>query len=395
MTKIKIIILFCLIVIAQSYAQNYENCVDSLYSENYGAKVIAIECVNYFKPEGAIDVLVELIDTQQPFLQIQFLNALYTLEYENVETEAHELIARADGFYEDPEYPWDPLDAKVFATAILVYKGDYSTIEYIFEQLYQDEITLGDALPLEILSIIMKNVPSYREESKNILLGELNNDSEEIRYFVILYLAQEFGEEMNNELIEKFVDDSDLPTRTLALQYLCINNYSELNSLLKEQLELEEEPSLRIDIADSLLLRFGEPSDLKAVIDYQPNEPDETARSLMGYAIDEFISPKPENLDYYGLCTRLITYTDEMFVYDWIQNEETRDYYSQMLTVVYESIESTGEIGDACSVIDERILQQLEQDLAEELITIEGYKFLHYYTIYIKEEIEEEYGPCP
>jgi hypothetical protein len=84
-----------------------------------------------------------------------------------------------------------------------------------------------------------------------------------------------------------------------------------------------------------------------------------------------------------------------MFGYDWIHNQETRDYYAERLTEVYQSIENTGEISYACSIINERILPQVEQDRAEELITSEGYKFLHYYTIYIKEEIEEVYGSCP
>lgn len=113
------------------------------------------------------------------------------------------------------------------------------------------------------------------------------------------------------------------------------------------------------------------------------------------YIIQNFIPPRPDGLGYYDLATRLISYTEEMFQYGWIENEETRDYYIQQLTTVYESIEETGEIGEACSIIDERILQQLEQDLAENIITTEAYKFLYYYTNYIKEEIEKEFGPCP
>jgi hypothetical protein len=241
----------------------------------------------------------------------------------------------------------------------------------------------------------MKNVPSYKDEAKNILLNEFDNSSEEIRYFVILYLAEEFGEEMNSELIDKFVDDSDLPTRTLALEYLCINNYVELNSLLKQQLELEEEWSLRTDMADSLLFRFGEPSDLKAVIDYQPNEPDETARSLMAYSIEDFIPPKPDTLNWIGLTNKLITYTDELLQYGWIANQQTKDFYTTKLQDIITLINQTNEVDSACTIINSQLLPRAEQDLQQELITTEGYKFLHYYTIYIKEEMEGAFGPCP
>jgi hypothetical protein len=368
-----------------SLAQSYQYCVDSLYSENYGTKIFAIRCVNDFQPEGAIDVLVELIKEQQPYLQIQFLNALYSLEYEEVATEAHELISRADGFGNYPEYPWDPLDAKVFATAILVYKGDYSTIGYVFEQLNQDEITITDALSLHLLSYIMDNIPAYKDEAKNILLNELNNSSEEIRYFALLYLAEEFGEEMNNELIDRFVDDSDLPTRSLAFQYLCVNNYSGLNLLLKQQLESEEEPSLRIDIADSILYKFGEPPDLKDVINYQPNEPDGTAKSLIAYSIQEFIPPQPDStvpLDL--LLEKLKQYVAKLTEFEWIlvtsydfsdTAEAINDYYiNEEYASVYETIE--------------KFVNAAETAWNNEEITDEGYKFLHYYPIYIKQRIE-------
>ena len=377
-----------------SQDSNYQECIDSLYSEDYYSKLNAIECVNALEIQDAVDILVELIEIQQPYLQLQFLNTLYVLEYGDIQTIAHDLISRADRFDEDPEHPYDPLEAKVFATRILVNKGDFSTIEYVFDQLNGNEITIENITAFHLLPDVMANMPNYKDEAKNILLNELYNNSVDIRYYALTYLAEEFGEEMNDELRDKFINDNDLPTKIKALEHLCINNYSELNSLLKQQLELEEEPSLRIDIADSLLQKFGEPSDLKAVVDYQPNEPDETARSLMAYSINNFIPPKLDTLNWSGLITKLISYTEEMFQYDWIQNEETRDYYAQRLTEIYEAIENTSEIGEACSIIDERILIQVEQDLQEQLISTEGYKFLYYYTIYIKEEIEEEYGSC-
>lgn len=395
MEKTIILILLYFSQTFDSLSQDYQECIDSLYSENYYSKLAAVECVNALEIQEAGDILADLIEIQAPYIQLQFLNTLYVLNYGDIQTLAHELISRADGFDEDPEHPYDPLEAKVFATRILVNTGDFSTIEYAFDQLNGNEITIENITAFHLLPDIMANVPTYRDEAKNILLNELYNDNVDIRYYAMDYLADEFGEEMNNELRDKFINDNDLPTKMMTLKHLFINNYSELNSLLKQQLELEEEPSLRIDIADSILQKFGEPSDLKAVKDYQPNEPDETARSLMRYSIKEFIPPKPDTLGYYDLCKRLISYTDEMFGYDWIHNKETRDYYAERLTEVYESIENTGEIGYACSIINERILPQVERDRAEELITSEGYKFLYYYTIYIKEEIEKKYGSCP
>ena len=54
--------------------RSFEWCLDSLYSENYVTKCEAINCVNEFEPEGAIEVLLELIEQQQPYLQTRFLS---------------------------------------------------------------------------------------------------------------------------------------------------------------------------------------------------------------------------------------------------------------------------------------------------------------------------------
>ena len=390
----KLIVLFCLIVTARSYSQDFENCVDSLYSQSFLTRLFAVECINDLKIYSALDALGELLENQPPYLQVQFLNALYTLEDPKIRTRAHELIERADGFGEDPEHPYNPLEAKVFATTILVYIGDFSTVNYAFEKLNQDEITTDDALAFHLLPYIMDQIPSYKDEAKNILLGLLNNDDEYFRYYALLYLAEEFGKEMNSELVNKLVNDNDLPTRFLALEYLFKQKYAGLNSLLKTQLIQDRTGVFRTAIADSLLQKFGEPSDLKAVIYYQPDEPDETARSLMGYAIDEFIPPKPASLNWQGMITKLLSYTNEFLEYGWIKNEATRDYYIQKLNAVKEAIENNSASAEACTIIDEQLLPKAEQDLKDKLITTEGYKFLYYYTIYIKEEIEKEYGAC-
>jgi len=60
---------------------------------------------------------------------------------------------------------------------------------------------------------------------------------------------------MNNELVDKFVNSDDLPTKMMALEHLCINNYSDLNLLLKQQLELEEE------IKKTIMKKIGDAHD--------------------------------------------------------------------------------------------------------------------------------------
>lgn len=390
----KILIIILLVVSLKSLAQNSQDCVDSLYSQDYFTKLFAVECVTELKIHEASNVLSELLENQQPYLQMQFLNALYTLNDPNIIIKAHALISRADTFDLHPEYPYDPLDAKVFATAILVYKGDFSTINYVFEQLHRNEITVEDALSIHLLPYIIRGVPSYRDEVKSILLSQLNNTSEEIRYYSISYLAEEFGEEMNQELVNKFINDSDLPIKLKVLEYLCINGYSNLNLLLMDQLTLEEEPTLRKDIADTLLLKFGNPSDFKTVKDYQPNEPDETARSLMGFAIREFIPTRPNaSITVLNMISNLVNITDTLFNYTWLGDFTFANSLKSKLNQAKTFLLSGDSLSCAIQVKtfqdDVDAVYKDSLNLDPRFVTVEGWKFLYWNAQYILDRLPE------
>ncbi len=382
----KLILIIILLQSSNYLSQTNQECIDSLYSQDYLTKLFAVECVNELEIQDALSVLNNLLETQPPTLQIKFLNALYTLNDPDIQTKAHELISRADDFDEDPEYPYDPLEAKLFATAILVYTGDFSTIDYVFEQLNQDEITIEDALALHLLPYIMDSVSSYIEESEEILLNELDNSSEDIRYYALSYLAEEFGEEINDELVDKFENDSDLPIKVKALEHLCKNNYNSLDSLLKEQLILEEEYSLRIDIADSLLNIFGKPWDLKYVKDYQPNEPDTTAKSLINFAILEFIPPEPDStVTPYQMSVNLLVYNDSLYTYGWITTQSIYNNYKTKLLDIQRYIEE-GPISGAITRINSMLTLIYKHN--GEVITNEAYVFLYYHLTYLKDRLE-------
>ena len=115
---------------------------------------------------------------------------------------------------------------------------------------------------------------------------------------------------------------------------------------------------------------------------------------LMGYSIKKFIPPKPDSLEYEALYENFIIYVDELLQYEGIKNEETRDYYIQKLNAVNEVLKNNSKSEGACAIINDQLLSKTDQDLKNQLITKEDYKFLHCYTIYIKEEIEKEFGNC-
>jgi hypothetical protein len=393
----KAILIFIMITLINYnvLSQDIQSVIDDLYSDNIYDPIGAITIICSYNITEAFDDISTLYDQKPPIVQHWFLIALQQFEDTLLYNRLIDYITRADSFVSE-EYPLDPLTEKVHATYLLFSLGDYSTYNYVFELINRDGLTEIDPTAFKSLEIILNNIPNAEIEAKNILLNLLDNSTDtDYRYFSMIALVEKYQSEMTSRILNSFENDSYLPVRILALEYLYVMDYPELNALLNASLILDPEWSFRIDIADSLLISFGEPSDLKAVIDYQPNEPNETARSLMAYSIEDFIPPKPDTLNWSGLTTKLITFTDEMLQYGWIANQQRKDFYSSRLDDIISLINQTNEIDSACTIINEQLLPQAEQDLQQELITTEGYKFLHYYTVYIKEEIEEDFGLCP
>lgn len=334
-----------------------------------------------------------MFNQSEPFMIYTYLKTLHKLQSVNIAENSLEFIAFADNFG-NMRPKEDPLEMKVKATLFLFDAENYSTLQYVFDIVNRDKPDVNpDAIIL--LARILIEVPTYSETAKTELQYIMNNSSSETsRFNAMLFLSIHTNSEYLSDFVDKFLNDEDITVRDQALGHLFNLHYTDLKNLLHQQLSADPSEIIRAKIADSLLIVFGEPSDLKAVIDYQPTEPDADVKTWMQFAIIDFIPPKPDTLNWDALTTRLISYTDEMFGYGWIADEETRKHYSKMLTAIIESIENTGQTIEACSIIQSQILERLEEDLSMELVTVEGYKFLHYYTIYIKEEIEENYGAC-
>lgn len=393
--SLKKLTLLLIFLFSQLNAQSPEELIEALYSGNSLDVALAIQAINEQRVYEALPAINELFDSQPPFLQLEFLRTLLVLEDPEVATKAGYVISIADDYENfDPPLKYNSLDAKVEATLVLLELQNYSTVDYVFERINRDRPTY-DAISITALELILNNLPTYevqaRLELENILTTYPDSSSNKHEAFCIL--VDKYGWQLQDIIINNFENVSSLPIKIKSFEYLTRFNYSGLNSLLKERISIEEFWSFRVDIADSLLTRFGEPSDLKAVIDYQPNEPDETASSLMAYSIDNFIPPKPDTLNWLGLITKLISYTSEMYSYQWIANTQTRDYYISKLNLLKSQIES-GRLKDACNTVKKYLLAQIDNDLTQNNITTEGYKFLHYYSIYIRDDFSSPFQPC-
>jgi len=388
------IVIILILLINSRLLFGQDPLVEGLFDPSLSIRRETILTIIDQKLEEYVPYIEQAIFLQtEPFMIYTYLKALDILHSQNIVDFTFEFITRADDF-DDVEPAEDPLEMKVKATIFLFNADNYSTSNYVFEIISRDRPTVNP-YALTLLGRIMAEVPDYYEQAKSELLYIMNNAPDEISRFNAMFYLNEFsGTDVISEFVDKFINDPDMTVRSQALDHLFNLNYLELKSLLIQRLVQDPSEIMRAKIADSLLVVYGEPSDLKTVIDYQRGETDPDVKTWIQFAINDFIPPKPDTLNWSGMITKLISYVSEMYSYQWIANTQTRDYYVLTLNLLKRQIE-TRKYKDACSTINIKLLAKIEQDLQNNKITTEGYKFLHYYCLYIKEDFTHTLYPCP
>jgi hypothetical protein len=372
-----------------------EELTNLLYSTDVHDRIDAAQRIADCNLDELKPLLEErFYDEEYLYAAHRILFALAKLDSDNLEHITVDFINNVDNLTNLT--PDDPLSSKVYATQILFNFHNYSTIDYIFQIVDRDRPNFNPITIFLLIEFISNSdLIQYREYAKTELVNHLNTDADYITRSVALdRLAASYGIQLIDLILDKVYNEQERILRSTALKVLLNINYDNSRSVFYERLQDDPNRDVRWEISDSILYYWGEPQDLKKIIDYHPNEPDTIVKKDMQHSTNVFIPSKPETLNWNDLATRLISYTDEMYGYGWIADEHTRDYYKDKLKEVINFMNSS-QLAQACQTISLHILGMLENHLNEELVTTEAYKFLHYYTVYIKEEIEENYGACP
>ena len=382
------VIFFFLINICSLFSQDKQHIINDLYSPDEIVVWAALEDIEANRIGEAIPIIIDLIPIKHPTTQLRFLEVLQFFNYEGLIDLVYEFIGRADSFNNiDP--PFDPLRAKIRATLLLFYLGDFNTYEYVFQVINRSKPAVANEA-IYLLPFIYENVPTSSNDAYNELLyGYLNSPvGSDVKYFCLENLNKLSPSNFNANLINQFTQSDIFENRIQALRLLCRNRIQGLNQILINQLSKEVEGSIRITIADSLLVLYGSPSDLKAVIDHLPNETNSTAHSIMRFEIREFIPPRPIEPTV-QMIENLISYTTQLFQYSWIKDSTNyKSYLSELEKQKKFYIEKDEDnLNDSI----EHFLELVEGHHKPELLTEEGYKYLHYYETYIKENVDEEF----
>lgn len=389
----RIFIIFILFYLTSIFAQNnQQDLIQDLSDPDPNVRGRATYTIVQNNLVEYIPYIENLIFGQsEPFMIFDYLEALNKLHSPNIVSITMQYIDLADTF--ESMFPKDdPLSMKLQATMILFANQNYSTVDYVFQIIERDRPKV-DFGALHSLDFIIRNIPDYAVQAKNELIYISNNCTDEYaRYIALSYLNDNYLNEELQLYVDKFTTDLDFTVRLLALEYLFTSEYYDLENLLLQRISLDSYPTNRRIIVDSLLTVFGKPIDLKTVIDYQPTEPDETAKSLMQYSIQEFIPPRP-TVSTSVMIVNLDSYTDELYQYGWIPTEERYNSYNGLISQI-KKLYNRSILNDLCIKLNQLISNSF-QDVQYGYITQEGYKFLHYYGTYIKENVETELGTCP
>jgi hypothetical protein len=373
-----------------------QSLLDKLDSDNFEERFEALEII---KNQQLIEYIPELesrVFSQETYLlQYSFIEALDALEAPNTYDLILTYYNNINTFEPLPPYNSleSKLESKVRAMWLLFKFGDYSKSEDVFDYLNNEPNSKRYMIVINDLKFIYENVPAYQSQALDWILNILNNILNEFtfRNTALVILNQINYSETDALCVSILNDSNENPDlKYSALKILYDRNYPELRTILRNKVLNDPDNFIRFKAGSGLLQVYGVPSDLKLIIDYYPTEPDGDTKGLFQIVVADFVPPKPE-LNWSELITKLITYTNEMYSYQWIANTQSRDYYITKLNLLNSQITS-GRYKDACNTLNKDLLVTIDKDLTTNKITTEGYKFLHYYCVYIKEEFP---GPLP
>lgn len=384
-------IFFIVLLINLYCLAQQEDPIQGLYSQDEN---IVIEAINEIISDSiyqAIPHLIDKIESEPPFIQMDILRALSFFRHESAIPHAKRIIESADELF-GTDLMLNPSKARLIATVVLFNFEDYSTASYIFELIDISKPSLSrDAIVL--LPFVYKKIPKLAERSISELFYAYQNSNydKSLKYFTFSELAELNYDSFRPEIINQLKNSDYYQIRYKAFEVLNEKNYTELNNLLKYMIQNEVESSLRILAVDSLIIKFGEPSDIYFVRNHIRIEQDSIASSLMSFTLSSFIPPRPV-LSTTEMINNLINYNTEMYGYGWIRDENQYSIFDVSLNKIKEYYRRP-DLENLCREIF-MLNDRIETSRNEDKITTEAYKFLHYHLMYIKENVEAELGNC-
>jgi hypothetical protein len=363
--------------------------LDELRSENkYRRESALVEICHQKLSYLAGDVVTILSEEREGIVLIKYLETLKCLEFDGLYEITQQLLSEVESFDISPT---QKRILKGVAYYILLNFGDTAGTDFILSDINPQHILV---IYLESLMLIHDLVPEKREEVVNFLKQVVENTFlSGYRNVALNWFYEVYGSDTKEYIIYVFKNNSAFSIRMEAAELLVEMDYENSNSLLKDRLSVDPASQVRLHITSLLASKYGRPSDIKYILDHIIVEPDpETAKLMNYFDVEEFIPPHP---DYQSTTEKIETlnlYIEELYQYEWITDHEIYTALSGDAVMISE-LYNQQDIMELCTVLN-KFLSDVK-DSYREYITKEGYKYLHYYAVYIKHAVEEEFNTCP
>ncbi|MFC2136449.1 HEAT repeat domain-containing protein [Bacteroidota bacterium] len=390
---------FSNIIISQEITGEQKKIViDRLSDPSLNTRSAALSSIIKYKVYEARDVLESKIWDESRILQPDYLAALLALDSPRI----YELTnAFIDTINVNPKGNDNitPIaeEQRARAAGILFELGDYSKVEYVFD-LIEKYKPHTNVYATELLPNIIRNVPTHSERAKNELINSAKSGLLHERIIALMYLVGSVGDDALPNILEILVNDEDPGMRAVILgELLPVKGTIEINLILRNRLSEEEIPSIRAQIADNLLFRFGDPSDYKFVLNYIHNESDSVVKSSIIHSASMFTPKEPDStITIETMLDTLISYTDQCYGYEWLGDA---DYENELFAIIQNAqkhLQSSDFLSCAKEIKSfQESIEQVHADSSgsySKYVSGEAYKFLYYYPKYILERLLEITG---
>ncbi len=293
------------------------------------------------------------------------------------------------------------LELRVLAATYLFKCGDFSLTSDVLAGFAATNVS-AEARDERLLRAIVEHVPVFADSAKSVLKrltreGELPVD----RINALRDLVDLYGTEMFPELVNMASNDPDAggSNRLWALEKLFELDYLQLHSFLEERLTREMGWPYRTRIADSLLNRYGTPTDFEFVKAYQSKAPEPTEKNLIGKALQAFSPPVPSAaLSTSNMLDTLISYMQQCVGIGWIADANFVNELENGLANARKHLMRGDSTNCAKEIkkFQDKVNKQYQTTLDYEkknkprdkrFVTVEGWKFLFYNAQYILDRL--------
>jgi hypothetical protein len=345
----------------------------------------------YYIPE-VVPILEQTIWTQNRNLAYDYLVALDKYNSSNFISLSHQFIDAVDTMSESVNSfsYFSVLEMKVYITKDLMDRGDFSTVQYVFDlvEIKKPETFTGAS---NILDKIIDNTPQYENEAKEelIRITYLNKKSES--YNAVYSLTKHYGSGTVPILASEFVNSTYRPIKALALDSLIKYGFVDLEELMRNRLITDS--SMTTTIAERLLKYYPSAYNYSFIV----NNIDQIANNrrlsisflIQGYAPipPDTLVPTIDNIE------NLISLSDTVYNYTWLGDLQFKDELQSILASTKINLQNGDSLACRTDVksFQDRVDYVYKDSLNADprFVTLEGWKFLYWNAQYILDRLPE------